>query len=189
MPEKQKRVAVNAEMMVGVSAVFIGLSALVVSVYEARLMRQETRSEVLPILELSRSYYVSSADANDWRLLLQAENVGIGPAQVRDFRVKVDGEAHPTWGSAMTILIEGGAEIEYGQSSINGRTIPPDRVVTMFDLSNTELAKSIVAEFERFDFEACYCSVFDDCWVTSYKAWGGSKPVERCERDESSFLE
>ncbi|MDX1516593.1 MAG: hypothetical protein R3288_07125 [Woeseiaceae bacterium] len=189
MSDGLKRRRWSAEMMVGVSAVFIGLCALFVSMYEARLMREETRSEVLPILELSRSYYVSSAEADDWRLLIQAENVGIGPARVVDFRVTVDGQPHATWASAMAALLGSPAIVQYGQSSINGRTIPPDRVVTMFDLSSTELTQSIMAEFERLDFEACYCSVFDECWTTSYQAWGASHPAESCARGDASFTE
>lgn len=182
---------IHPEMLVGVSAVLIGLCALAVSLYETRLMRSEQRSAVLPLLELSRSYYATdyAEDAADWRLMLQAENVGIGPARVLDFRVLVDGEPRATWEEAMGALLGRDALVMYGQSTISGRTIPPDRMVTMFDLNNTELARELVEEFDRLDFEACYCSVFDECWVTSYSGFGTTEPVEACERTDESFEE
>ncbi len=192
MSEEQRgRKRIHPEMLVGVSAVFIGVCALAVSLYETRLMRSEQRSAVLPLLELSRSYYANEnyEDAANWRLSLQAENVGIGPARVLDFRVLVDGEPRATWSEAMGALLGRDEALFYGQSTINGRTIPPDRMVTMFDLGNTEFARELVDEFDRLDFEACYCSVFEECWVTSYTGFGAAEPVEACERGDDSFTE
>ena len=184
-----RRVGGNPEMLVGVSAVFIGVCALLVSLYETRLMRQEQRAAVLPILELGRSHYVTGEDQERWRLSLHASNVGIGPARVLDFRVTVDGEPHRTWRSAMRALVGGEADIQYGQSSINGRTLPADREVVMFDLSDEYLAPAIVREFERLDFQACYCSVFDECWTASYSGFGSHEAVDDCRGDSRSFTE
>lgn len=182
---------IKAEMLVGLSAVVIGVCALAVSLYETKLMREEQRAAVLPLIELARSHYTESADGDTskWRLSLHAENVGIGPARVRDFVVTVDGKPHPTWRSAVRDLLGRDIDVSYGQSSINGRTIPAERQVTMFDLSSTELAAEIVENFDRLEFEACFCSVFDECWTTSYSTFGASQPVEQCVTTEASFTE
>ncbi len=86
-------------------------------------------------------------------------------------------------------MLESDVHISYGQSTINGRTIPPDRSIKMFDLSNTELVIPIVAEFERLEFEACFCSVFEECWKTSYSSFGAAEPVAECKPNEDSFTE
>lgn len=189
--EVHKKSKIHAEMLVGVSAVIIGLCALGVSLYETSLMREEQRAAVMPLLELSRSYNLqtdkSSGEAS--RLWLQAENVGIGPARVEDFRVTVDGAPHLTWDAAFRELIGHEAPISYGQSTINGRTIPPDRSVTMMKLNDADLAESILAEFDRLDFEACFCSIFDECWTTSHSAFGAATQVDTCQRSDSSFIE
>ena len=188
MSDDEREPKISADMLVAVSAVFIGVCALVVSLYEANLMRAEQRSAVLPILELSRSYYVNEDRPDgEWRLDLQAENVGIGPAQVLDFRVTVDGVSQPTWSAAMSALLRRNTEVRFGQSTINGRTIPAERMVTMFSLSSTELASEIVENFDRLEFEACFCSVFDECWTTSYTAFGAPTPVEACTPGDGSF--
>ena len=179
----------HAEMVVGISAVLIGVCALVVSIYETRLMRQQQQAAVLPILELGRSHYVTGEDEDRWRLSLHTTNVGIGPARVLDFRVTVDGEPQRTWGAAMQALLGVDHEVRYGHSSINGRTLPADREIVMFDLSDERLAPSIIDQFDRLDFVACYCSVFDECWTASYSGYGSHAAVEDCQRDEHSFLE
>ena len=178
-------------MLVGISAVIIGVCALGVSLYETSLMREEQRAAVIPLLELSRSYNLQSDESpgKESRLWLQAQNVGIGPARVVDFRVTVDGVPYPTWDAALRELIQHNSSISYGQSTINGRTIPPDRLVTMMELNDTELTERILAEFDRLDFKACFCSIFDECWTTSHSAFGAATQVETCPVSDSSFLE
>ncbi|MDJ0653154.1 MAG: hypothetical protein QNJ40_03295 [Xanthomonadales bacterium] len=180
---ERKKSPIQAEMLVAVSAVFVGICALGVSLYEAHLMRQEQRAGVLPLLELSRSYFLRDGDSSDrWRLLFQAENVGIGPARILDFQVTVDGQPHATWRGAVNALVGEPIDVNYGQSTINGRTIPADRSVTMFDLADTQHTAAIVAELDRLDFQACYCSVFDECWTTTYQGgFGEIEPVAGCE--------
>ena len=178
-------------MLVGLSAVVIGVCALGVSLYETHLMREEQRLAALPLLELLRSHQIddSDTDASRWRMSFHAENVGIGPALIRDFTVTVDGEPHRTWESAIKALIGRDIDVMYGQSSINGRTIPPERQITMFDLKDNEFAGEILQNFDRLDFAACYCSVFNDCWTTSYRTFGESVPVEACTPGDDSFSE
>ncbi|NCF14207.1 MAG: hypothetical protein GWP62_02785 [Gammaproteobacteria bacterium] len=189
--ENPQRPRIHAEMLVGISAVVIGVCALGVSLYETSLMREEQRAAVMPLLELSRSYFLATDEASgkEPRLWLQAQNVGIGPARVADFRVTIDGVPYPTWNAALRELIRHDSSISYGQSTINGRTIPPDRLVTMMELNDNELAEKILLEFDRLNFEACFCSIFDECWTTSYRDFGAATRVESCQRSDSSFIE
>ena len=187
----RRKSRIQAEMLVGVSAVVIGVCALGVSLYETSLMREEQRAAVMPLMELGRSYYLGGSETfnDEWQLSLHAENVGIGPARVMDFRVFIDGVPKPTWGAAISTLIGRDIAVEYGQSTINGRTVPPDRQITMFELRDTELTAEIIGEFDRVDFQACFCSVFDECWTTSYSTFGATAPVESCQRSDDSFQE
>ena len=189
--ENNRKFKVHPEMLVGVSAVIIGICALGVSLYETSLMREEQRAAVMPLLELTRSYNLQTDESSveKSRLWLQAENVGIGPARVENFQVTVDGKPQPTWDAALRELIDHESPISYGQSTINGRTIPPDRLVTMMNLNDSELTERILNEFDRLDFEACFCSIFNECWTTSHSAFGATQQVENCQRSDSSFAE
>lgn len=143
----------------------------------------------MPILELGRSYNVSVTDPSRNRLSFIAQNVGIGPARVIDFWVTIDGESYTTWDAAIRVLAGAEDRVAYSMSTINGRTIPPDRTIEMFNLSDLEYLDAILEDFERVDFEACYCSVFDECWTTKMTTFGASDPVERCARTDDSFAE
>ena len=187
----RSRSRLHPEMLVGVSAVVIGVCALGVSLYETSLMREEQRAAVIPMVELSRSFFQENGedDSESLRLKLSLENVGIGPARIQDFRVTVDGEPQPTWRATINMLLGEDVTAPYVQSTINGRTIPVDRRVDMFDLRDSGVARRMLAEFERLDFSACYCSVFDDCWQTSYRTFGTSAEVESCVSSADSFTE
>ncbi|MEL7448686.1 MAG: hypothetical protein AAFN78_05725 [Pseudomonadota bacterium] len=187
--QKRSQGKIHPEMLVGISAVVIGLCALGVSLYETSLMRAEQRSGVLPILELGRSYNVSDTDPSRNRLSLIAQNVGIGPARILDFTVTIDGKHYPTWDAAMRTLAGSESRVSYSMSTINGRTIPPDKTIEMFNLSDLSHLEPILENFERLDFEACYCSVFDECWTTKMSTFGAAVPVEGCRSTEQSFKE
>lgn len=187
--DKSVKGRVHPEMLVGISAVVIGLCALGVSMYEASLMREEQRAAVMPILELGRSYNVSSSDPSKNRFALLAQNVGIGPARVLDFKVSIDGQQQPTWDAAMRALTRADERISHSMSVINGRTIPPDKTVLIFELKDMNFLERILKDDGRLKFEACYCSIFDECWTTNNSTFGVSEETESCSSSGGSFTE
>ena len=177
------------ESIVGVCAVVVSVVAVAVSAYEARIQRQWQRAALWPYVQLSRSYYLAGPDgAQEWRLTLNAENVGVGPARVRDFRVTVDGKPQRTWGAAMQALLGTSGEFRYGQSAIVGTIVPPQKTVQMFQYSVQPEAERLHAAMDRLDFEACFCSVFDECWRTSFRKTA-AQDVGHCATGADSFTE
>lgn len=106
---------------------------------------------------------------------------------MKDFTVTVDGVPLPTWDAAMRQLTGSGERVSHSQSVINGRTIPPDRTIRMFELTDLDLIFEILGNYERLEYEACYCSIFDECWTASDSTFGFSEPVEQCTSSENSF--
>lgn len=187
--KKSPKGRIHPEMLVGISAVIIGLCALGVSMYETSLMREEQRAAVMPILELGRSYNVSASDPSRNRLALLAQNVGIGPARVLDFKVTVDGKPQLTWDATMRALTGADQRIAHSMSVINGRTIPPDKTVQIFELKDMNFLEGILEENGRLEFEACYCSIFDECWTTKNSTFGVSQEAATCSGTDTSFAE
>ena len=188
MKKRSPGVWAHPEMLVGISAVVIGVCALTVSLYEVNLMRAEQRAAVVPLIEFGRSYFFSDAagQPEGWQLSVHAENVGLGPARVMDFRITVDGAPQLSWRSAMQALLGRDEPVAIILSSINGRIIPANRSIQMFQLKDSQLATEIVEEFDRLEIEACFCSVFDDCW-TKNMVENAAVPVESCESSALSF--
>jgi hypothetical protein len=183
---------VRPESIIGVCAVIVSVVAVTVSAYEARIQRQWQRAALWPYVQLNRSYFLvestSSPNAGEWRLTLNAENVGVGPARIEDFHVTVDGQPKATWGAAMQALLGTEEKIIYGQSTILGTIVPPQRTVQMFQYAEQPEAGMLYREMNRLDFEACFCSVFDECWTTTYRR-AHAEEVDSCVVDENSFTE
>ena len=180
------------ESFIGICAVIVSVVAVAVAAYEASIQREWQRAAVWPHVQLGRSFYYTDAnalpDAREWTLTLNAENVGVGPAHVRDFHVMVDGKPQATWASAMQTLLGRKVEIRYGQSTILGTILPAERNIQMFQYVSQPHAEKLYAEMGRLDFVACFCSVFDQCWETSYKK-SEARSVDACVPDEDSFKE
>jgi hypothetical protein len=181
------------ESIIGICAIIVSVVAVGVSAYEARIQREWQRAAVWPYIQLGRSFYYTdpdaAPDARRWTLTLNAENVGVGPAQVRDFHVTVDGKPQATWGAAMRALLRAEEEISYGQSTILGTIVPAQRNVQMFQYVDQPLAEKLYREMdERLVFSACFCSVFDECWQTTSTQTHADN-VESCVADETSFKE
>ncbi|MEM6810401.1 MAG: hypothetical protein AAF350_12665 [Pseudomonadota bacterium] len=193
MDPNKTRTAIKGDMLVGISAVVIGLAALAVSLYEARLMRAEQRAAVLPIMELAKSFGpradAQGEMANRFQFVVQY--AGIGPARIRDVHVTIDGEPVKTWVDVIRAL--GGDDLpeglRYTQSQITGRTLPPGDPMVVFELGDPMTAARINASIERFDMSLCYCSVFETCWESRYSERDEPTPVPECRAGDDTFAQ
>ena len=161
-----------------VSLVAIGLSiaALLISVMEVLAIKDEQRAQVWPYLEVSESY---SGDG----FSLYVSNKGIGPARVRSAHMLLDGEVVTDLDAAsLDTLGEAdafGYDL-YRSSNPAPGVMSPDERITLFGVPwEARTRKLTQAWFDRVEIEVCYCSVYDDCWVSRL---GGDEPqpVNRC---------
>jgi len=81
----------NTETVTSISATVIAVTAVAISVYEARATRQHNRHSVRPVLQLSLYY------GNGKRSGLRIANSGLGPALVTKTMVTIDGVAVGPW--------------------------------------------------------------------------------------------
>ena len=78
-------------LAVGLAAVF----AVIVSLYQAQLARQQLRASAWPYVSQGNGYTTGNP------YIRYVGNDGIGPARVKSFRVLVDGRPVPTWNAAV----------------------------------------------------------------------------------------
>src|SRR5262245_27204917 len=196
MPENRRRGFASwisrPESIIGICAIIVSVCAVGVSAYEAHIQREWQRAAVWPYIQLGRSYYCTSSGAApgacEWRLELNAENVGVGPAHVRDFHVTVHGKPQRNWGDARHALLRTNDDVRYGQSTILGTIVPAQRNVGVFQYVGHADVEQLNREMGRLEFSACFCSVFEECWTTKSTATQAEK-VESCTTDENSFRE
>ena len=126
LPAAPPRRRINPEMWTAASAVVIGVCALLVSIYQARLMheqqelmQQEQRATVWPYLDLGTSY---SGDA----LRLMVFNNGVGPARVQGVSASFEGRPLASW-SDLLAEVMGGDGYRFTMSHLSGRVLPAEQ--------------------------------------------------------------
>ena len=162
---------VEPDMVVALSAVVIGLSALVVSVIQVQIMRQEQHASVWPRLAITKSY-------NSNGLGIEVINPGIGPAVVKHVRVAVDDSVQQSWPAALATLIPNQRGYGTYQSYISDRVVRAGEQVTTLTVAPGEAADSAQARLGRLSVEICYCSVYDRCWMARGFRGGSAAPEE-----------
>ena len=153
--ERTQRIERWLSIAVGVAAI----AAVMVSLYQARLAREQLRASAWPYISQSNSF----ANGTPFRRFVG--NDGIGPARVQSFRVIVDGHPVPTWNAAVRALTgEGDPDLIY--SSVGrGTVLVPGASRTVLTLQpSPRTLRFAIAQQTRLRTQVCYCSVYDECW-------------------------
>ena len=163
----------NPEMLVAMTALFIGLITAVISVYSAYIDRTYAKASIWPKLEIFRSF---GSDSFQYGV----SNKGIGPAIIRSVKVNQGSKYIKRWSE----IPEFTGIIQYHISRttlLSGETISP--------LSyQGDLVTDILALDDELGIELCYCSVYDDCWIVDRS--NETIEVRNCLIDENqSFLQ
>lgn len=157
------------QTLIALSAVLLSVCGLFISIYETSLVREQQRASVWPRLEVGPSL-------NDSSIAVRVRNVGIGPARVRAAAVTRQGERQVSW---VGMLRSDSVNLSTMRASrsvnlLNGRVLAPGDDITAFALDAggadaAQYVNRLTAEVlrGRLDVAICYCSVYDECWVTA----------------------
>lgn len=77
------------EITVAVSVVVISVASLFVAVFQGIVMQRTLEASVVPVVQYGTGNY--DLERNEWRLILSLTNTGLGPAEIRDFRMSWNG--------------------------------------------------------------------------------------------------
>jgi hypothetical protein len=165
-------------------SIVVGLAAIIavlVSLYQAKLAREQLRASAWPYLAQSNSYTPGSP------YLRVVSNEGVGPARIKSFSVLVDGKPVPTWNEAVRALTGEGEPALVYSSLGRGSVLPPAGRATVLTLpAGTRALGFFQAAQLRLRTVACYCSVYDDCWTSDSDA-PEPRPVETCADTTADF--
>ncbi|WP_461114717.1 hypothetical protein [Spirosoma jeollabukense] len=73
----QARRRINIELLLGISATFLSLAALVVSIFQTKIAREQQQKSVLPYLQVRHQIKNNG-------IAIFLENEGVGPAFIND---------------------------------------------------------------------------------------------------------
>ncbi|NRA29983.1 MAG: hypothetical protein HRU11_06945 [Parvularculaceae bacterium] len=161
-------------------AVILSIAALLVSVIEANTTNRAAEAEVWPYVEIYGGY---SGEGFYYRM----QNKGVGPALLKSLVITLDGE--PVDSAADMVADVLGEEDAFGYDRIrsttpSGGVISPREVINLFSVEWDPVARRLEEQLrDRLDAEACYCSVYDRCWIAKKGALE-PEPVQSCTRKD-----
>ncbi|MFD2166363.1 hypothetical protein ACFSJY_08790 [Thalassotalea euphylliae] len=173
----------SPEMIVGLSALAVSLVAVFVAIYSAYVDRTYARASVWPRLEIYRSYSDLAG-----KFEYGVDNSGTGPAIINSVKISEDGKYIKRWSE---LGIHKALKIPFIQSQINGRIIPPQRTITPIKIDSQNSADAlrdfILKKDGTVNIEICYCSIYEECWLTDRN--NKPKPVTQCDISEDDFIQ
>ena len=168
MNQKSRKWWKDPEMLTALSAVFIGVVALIIGAYQAKVASDQRAASVWPYLEVARY----SIQGNKYGLNIV--NKGVGPAIIKQMDVLVDGKPMTGWSTAFRTMINEDIDIRSVYSTTNKTVIAVQESKEMVDITDDSLISKIQAVPDDIKVKICYCSIFNDCWLGGR----GIQPIE-----------
>ena len=148
-----------SDKIVAISAIVISISALFVSIYEAGLMRKSQRAATWPFIEILHTNL-------DNYFALKVYNTGVGPAKIRDFKITINNVEIDEMAFRDTLRNHLGPDADITWSAVTGRVLPPGKDIAFFEIQDSLSLRKIRNANVNLEIALCYCSVFDQCWVS-----------------------
>lgn len=177
----KKAAWLNASWIAAISAIFVGLSALGVSVYQSYLMHEQQRMSVWPFLSPMHSDVENG-------YLFSVQNDGVGPALVQYVDVRLDNKPVPSW-SALFAELGIAAETIGSYSTLSNRVFATGMHVEAIRLTDAISGVNYRKQLHRIQIDICYCSIYHDCYQYSTHTTVTTQKVERCPAFERQVFE
>jgi hypothetical protein len=189
------------DIIVGLSAMFISVVSLVVSIEHGRTMSELVRqneklvaANTIPVLDLASSDVDDATKKPYFKLTVR--NGGVGPAQIDWFQLRYKGVPYrrpddllrACCADAMAKQQPSNGSMWY--SAVSGSILPVrDSVdpMTLWPTVGDDVLRAVYQVRSEITAKACYCSVLDECWVTDFGSHRPTK-VERCEQPANEPL-
>jgi hypothetical protein len=158
----------NHQALTAIGAMVVGLAALFVAWDQAQVMRAQQHGAVVPALQIDA---FTRTDDGVLSVGLRVANNGVGPAIIRNVRVMRDGETVDRLDAMFASLPA--EQRDRSWVTLTGRVIAPGELITPISVEwdandvGTDAIAALFVEWDRWDTEICYCSVFDRCWIAT----------------------
>lgn len=178
VPEIRKTGHRLADLAVAFSALFVSLCSLGIALHHGRTMQRLVEANSRPFIQITTSNGQRAADIASQAFTVLISNPGAGAARVERFSILVDGKPVKDIGEAL-LRLAGLPDNTPQDSTVLGpltySPVAPSYIKAGSEqpvlnwprtASNASIwDKDAAAGLNRVKFEACYCSIFDECWI------------------------
>mgnify|MGYP003700507319 CR=1 FL=1 len=188
MAAEKKRI--SFETIASVVAVIVGVAAVFIAWDEARSVRKQQASSVLPVLEI-RTININNEEGSVSSIMV--ENVGVGPAFVERADIIWNGEIIGGTEDLRQILDDGSAPFGFWTARLDGEILAGGEEYNLFSAtlgtspdSNEQTSVLRRKLYSNVGVVACFCSVYEDCWETTLNKRYRPERVKYCRRKDAS---
>jgi len=169
------------DIIVGISAVFISVVSLIVSINHGstmeRMVQQNERmvaANTMPFLTFAGNQADPATNARRERLVLS--NDGVGPALIDWFQIRYKGVAYGSEGALLRACCAqalSAQDLTNGvyYANVTGTVLPAREATSPIDITpsaSSALMDAVDRARSELSVSACYCSVLEECWVTEF---------------------
>ncbi len=186
------------ELVIAGAIVVISLASLFTAVYQSIIMRQDARGLRLAARTVGGLSYDDEHRVN--AIIFGLANRGVGPARIARVEILLEGERVGNEDALLlNCCLDGESREERSvtlkrlteqtfTSTLDGAALTPGQERILFEFERPVDDSLALAVWDRLnetrdelDLTVCYCSVFDDCWVTRARAYTQTtEPVRSC---------
>jgi len=156
--------AVRYDLVIAVCALLVSTLATGASIWQTRVVQKQLSAQVWP-------YVIVVETFSENEIKVELENYGLGPAVLRDVVLTNNGSvAHTMRGFLRSLLPKGTHSMHLGmtfQDVSPGTAIRPGDGVVLLDLTAPGIRDIIGPQAVHAALRACYCSILEQCWVTT----------------------
>ena len=199
-PEPRRTGHRGWDLLASFAAITISAASLFTAYHTSHSMERLVHASSWPALQLDSS---NSTEEGAAALSFDIHNTGVGPAQIHDFKILVDGQPVPAQGWLIDNLIKacctearaealaaagGDRQAMLGSdmtSPVASRSLAPNQRISALRWPRTDTNAVLWQQVDlarqsgRIQMRVCYCSVFDECWTANSHKFP-QQPVRSC---------
>jgi hypothetical protein len=174
---------VRFDVVIAVCALLISTLATGASIWQTRVVQKQLSAQVWPYVSVDETF-------SENEIKVQLENYGLGPAILRDVVLTNNGVVVHTLGAFLRPMLPKGRHLGLTFSDVSpGTAIRPGDGVVLLDLTGPGIRDIIGPQALHSALSACYCSILDQCWVTSSSQKSGApQEVASCPDHDPNQL-
>lgn len=161
-----------------VTAIVVSVASLIVAIQTADSNEKLVAASTWPFLQLDSS---NTDSKGQLRISLSVSNSGVGPAKIETFEVFWEGKAYGDSQSLLAACCDYNAMVVAGESgasavgptvgTMSNVVVRAGETRTFFELPREGMDGAVWQRVDRarlseIKYRACYCSVFDECWIS-----------------------
>jgi hypothetical protein len=185
VPEIRKTGHRLADLAVAFSALFVSLCSLGIALHHGRTMQRLVEANSRPFIQITTSSGPPGAEGTlSQAFTVLISNPGAGAARVERFSILVDDKPVKDIAEAFLRLAGLAADaqdeaavlgpvtyLEVAPSYIKAGSEQPVLRWPRTASNASVWDKDAAAGWQRVKFEACYCSIFDECWIENSRTF------------------